>query len=181
MSSSEVTPLVLLDLASELPARTNEFSDGLPLERTPQAPPPPTPDEAFANGLAEGERRGREVAAKELAPVLARFQELSKAMADVRAQRLSEAEAEIVEVAAEATRRILHGELQQDGDVVVRMARACIAQAGDETPMTLHTSPEDTELLRVHLAELGADLAEPKWPTGLFTIGKLHTVVRSIT
>ena len=159
-SAAQARPLVLLDLQADLPARVDQFSEELTFEQTKEIVPEPTAAEAHAAGLAEGERRGREAAAKELAPVIARFGEVLRAMTDVRQQRLAEAESEIVEVAAEAARRILHGELSQDGDVVVRMARACIEEAGHEIPMTLHVAPADAELLRVHLAELGSELAD---------------------
>jgi flagellar biosynthesis/type III secretory pathway protein FliH len=118
------------------------------------------PEEAYRDGLAEGEQRGRESTLKELSPVLDEFRAIAKSMAIVREQRLLDAEAELVEVATEIARRILRAELQQRPEGVVELARECIAQAADEGVMRLRVAPADLELIRAHLAEVELDLAE---------------------
>jgi flagellar biosynthesis/type III secretory pathway protein FliH len=128
--------------------------------RLPTAPPI-SADEAFQNGLVEGEQRGRAAALKEFAPVLDELGKLAASMRDVRVQRLAAAEADLVDVAAEIARRILHGELQAGGDLAVRMARVVIAESRDaEGERVLHVAPSDVELLRTHLPELEVDLSE---------------------
>ncbi len=119
-----------------------------------------TPEQAYKNGIAEGERIGREATVKELAPVLDELNALASSMARVREQRLEEVEGELLGIATEIARRILRGELRQPGDAVVRMARACFLEMRDEGNAVLRVHPEDLELIRVHLVELEAELAD---------------------
>jgi flagellar assembly protein FliH len=123
-------------------------------------PPLPTPEEARREGFVEGERAGRAAAAKELEPVRAALALLARGVADARRQRIDAVEAELLEVARELARRVLHGELSQAEDVVLRMARACVTEARDQGPCTLLVAPADLALLRAHLPELEHELAE---------------------
>jgi flagellar assembly protein FliH len=166
MSSSErPQPLRLIDFGAKTPPperRAKSFAPCADFAQlgTPR-PPQPDPEELRRQALAEGEARGRAAAHKELEPTLARFAELLQSLCDARAQRLAAAEQDLLDVAAELARRILHGELRQGGDSALRMARACLQEAaGGEGALRLHVAPADAELLRSHLPELELDLAE---------------------
>jgi flagellar biosynthesis/type III secretory pathway protein FliH len=162
MSTSEPRQPELLDLRAKLPASpARGFVEQAQFERLSTAPPrTPSRDEIFQSGVAEGERLGRSAAMKELEPVIAELREIGRALAGVREQRLAAVEAELIEVATELARRILHGELAQPRDAVVRMARACVEEAADEGALVLRAAAADVELLRTHAAELAHDLAE---------------------
>jgi flagellar biosynthesis/type III secretory pathway protein FliH len=165
MSSSErPQPLRLVDfgLSPRPEPRGKTFTPASDLAQL-GAPRPPAPDleEVRAQALAEGEARGRAAARKELEPALARFEELLESLAQARAQRIAAAEQDLLDIAAELARRILHGELQQGGEGALRMARACLHEAAaSEGALRLHVAPADAELLRAHLPELQLDLAE---------------------
>ena len=163
MSSSEYFRRAsFVDLEQEIPASPREDfteqTDFPRLARTAQLEL--TPDEAYRNGLTEGEERGRTAAIKELEPVLAELRTLAVSMSAVRAERLNAAEGDLIQVATEITKRILRGELAQSEDVVLRMARACIEEAQGEAPLILHVAPDDVEMLRTRLPELELDLAD---------------------
>jgi flagellar assembly protein FliH len=163
MSSSDpLQRLTLVDLHSDPGPRPGAaFVEQNEFEQTAEIrPPTPTPEEAYQAGLAEGEGRGRAEAAKELQPVLARFEELMRSLGEVREHRLQEAEQELIEVATEIARRVLHAELQLETDAVVRLARACLQEAKEEGTRTLRVNPADAEMVRTHLPELELDLAE---------------------
>jgi flagellar assembly protein FliH len=163
MSSSRLLErLVLTDLTREAPpAQRAGFEERVEFDRIERGPIREiTPQEAYQSGLAEGERLGRQAATKELVPVIEELRALGRAMALVRAERLQAAEADVVCVATELARRILHGELAQDGDTVVRLARACIQEASQDGPAVLHVHPEDLDLVRTHAHELVLDLAD---------------------
>ena len=118
-------------------------------------------EEIFQNGLVEGEQRGRQAALKELEPVLEEFRAMARALACARKERIEQAQRELTDLGIEIARRILHGELQQPGDVAVRMARVCIEAAqGAEGVLTLHVAPADLELIRTHLPELEVELED---------------------
>ncbi len=163
MSSSEqLPPIALVDLDRDAtPAPGTEFTEQTEFERVDQIrPPTPTPEEAYQAGLAEGEGIGRSAAAKELEPVIGRFEELMRSLSYIRERRLEETERELVEVASEMAKRILHGELQLETDAVMRVARACLQEAKEEGTRTLRVNPTDAELVRTHLPELELDVAE---------------------
>jgi flagellar assembly protein FliH len=163
MSSSEqLPPITLIDLHRDTtPAEVTEFVEQTEFDRADQTrPPTPTPQEAYQAGLAEGESVGRSAALKELEPVIGRFEELMRSLAHIRERRLEETERELVEVAGEMAKRILHGELQLETDAVMRVARACLQEAKEEGTRTLRVNPTDVEMVRTHLPELELDLAE---------------------
>lgn len=163
MSTSESLPRAQLhSLQDELPEPTAEdFAEFAEHEWISTAPADvPTADEAYRNGFSEGEQAGRSAALKELEPIVAELSSITRSLAAVRALRLAEAESELIDVAREIAQRILHGELQQDGDSVVRLARACIQEASDDGELVLRAAPADLELLRTHAPDLEVDLAE---------------------
>jgi flagellar assembly protein FliH len=163
MSSSEpLPPIALVDLHRDEPgAAAPEFVEQTEFDSVGEArPPTPTPEAAYQAGLAEGERIGRSAASKELEPVIGRFEELMRSLAFIRERRLEETERELVEVASEMAKRILHGELQLETDVVMRVARACLQEAKEEGARTLRVNPADAEMVRTHLPELELDLAD---------------------
>ncbi len=163
MSSSEFLHRPeLVDLnESDAAATPQPFEERTEFERIEPGPAREiTPEQAYKNGFQEGERIGREAAHKELEPVLGELQAVAASMARVREQRLEELEGELLGISSEIARRILRGELQQPGDAVVRMAHTCIQEIRDEGGGVLRVNPQDLELIRVHLAELEAELAE---------------------
>lgn len=163
MSSSDHFPrLTLIDLQEQVPGNaTEDFTEQAEFPRlTSSREQSRSPEEAHRAGLEEGEQRGRAAALEELEPVLEELRSLSRSMIQIREERLNDAESELVEVATEICRRILHGELTQADDVVLRMARACVEEAKAEESLVLRVAPADMELLRTHLPELELDLAE---------------------
>ncbi len=163
MSSSEYFRRpTWIDLQHEVPEPVHE--DFIEQTEFPQLAPSSeqelTPEEAYRNGLAEGEERGCAAALKELEPVIQELRALSASMTAVRQERLSAAESELIQVATEIAQRILHGELEQGSDVVLRMAHACVEEAKGEESLVLHVAPTDLELVRTHLPELELDFAD---------------------
>jgi hypothetical protein len=161
-SSSRLERPYLPDLHQELPAPTpQEFIETFQFDQVVRPELPPiSPEEAHRNGLAEGEELGRGAALKEMQPILEHFRSLTGSVAQLQQRFLADAEVELVRVATEIARRVVRGELQQENDTVVRMARICIQEAQPSDSATLYCAEADLELLRVHLADLESELAE---------------------
>ena len=163
MSSSEPTAFELPDLRQPERAQSGrafvETNDFQHVESS--AVRPRTAEEAYADGIAEGEARGRAAMQKELEPVLEELRAIGQAMAAVRSERLAQTETELTELAAQITRRILTAELSQNPDAVVRLAQACVDEARErDGQMRMRVSPGDLERVRVHLPELQLDLVD---------------------
>jgi flagellar assembly protein FliH len=157
---SDTRAVALPDLRGELrPPPAPAFEPGS-FEAIAARAPRLSADDAYAQGLAEGERRGRDEAVKELVPVIAELREIARALGSVRSRRLAELERELVDLACELARRVLHGELALGGDAVARLARALIEAAADEERLVLRCAPSDVDLLRAHATELELDLAD---------------------
>lgn len=161
-SSEYIRALELPDLAEDLPeAETSPFEEHSEFERMSRTiMREKTAQQAHREGFAEGEAAGRAAVHKELEPAMEEIRAAARSMAHIRQQRLADAEAELVDVAAEIARRILRSELAGAGDTVLHMARACIQEAADEGALTLLVAPGDVELVRAHLPELELDLAD---------------------
>ncbi len=162
MSSSEATAVTLPDLHGELraPAAAGTAFEPGNFEAVTTRAARRTPDEAHAQGLAEGERRGRDEAVKELVPVIGELREIARSLGTLRSQRLAELEGELTDLGCELARRVLHAELALGGPAVAQLARALIEAATDEERLVLHCAPGDVDLLRAHATELELDLAD---------------------
>lgn len=163
MSSSEAAPRVLPWRPPELGGGRGVAPSALPFEvaldvatLVTRPPDPPTPEEAYRRGLAEGERRGREAATKAVAPLVEMLEEL----ATIRERRLEALAEDLARLAAEIAERVLGEALALEPGRVVALARACIAAAGAATPKVLHVAAEDLERLRDALPELEGRAAE---------------------
>lgn len=152
----------LVDLQRQQPTVVpGQFSDQIEFEKlTGGSTRELTPDEAWRNGLAEGERLGREATLKEITPVLDELRAFARALAIVREQRLMDAEAELIDVATEIARNILHAELESNSEVVGRLARTCIEEAAGQSPLLLRAAPADVECVRRWVGDLELDLAD---------------------
>lgn len=145
------------------PVRARQFVEQREFERVERRPVREiSAEEAYAHGQTEGEQRGREAAARELLPAIAELQRVAASLTRVREQRLAELEDEIVDVATNVVRHVLRGELRQDSDTVLHMARACLSEAADQGELIVHVSPSDLELMRAHVPELEVDLGEAR-------------------
>jgi flagellar biosynthesis/type III secretory pathway protein FliH len=151
-----------VDLQRQQPlAQPGQFSEQIEFERQSGGKTRElTPEEAWRNGLAEGERLGRDAMLKEVTPVLDELRAFARALAIVREQRMLDAEAELIEVATAIARNILHAELESNAEVVGRLARVCIEEAAGESPLLLRAAPADLECVRRWVSELELDLAD---------------------
>jgi flagellar assembly protein FliH len=161
-SSSYVRRPELVDLRRQEPAVAAAlFSEQVAFEKLAGgAARELTPDEAYRNGLAEGEQRGREATLKEITPVLDELRAFARGLAIVREQRLLDVEAELLGVASELARRILRAELATDTEAAGRLARACIEEASGQGPLVLRAAAADLECVRRWVSELELDLAD---------------------
>ena len=156
-SSSHVEPARLPVLGTDKPAARSDAFVANPRLEVLRAPdgPPPTADEAYARGLAEGEQRGRDATRRELAPVVDRLSAIGRSLLAARREVLIQAERDIASVGHGLAREILHSELRIPSDVAVRLAQRCIEAACDEQgALTLHVAPQDLELVRTHIPAL---------------------------
>src|SRR6478672_9266596 len=97
--------------------------------------------EAFARGVAEGERTGEDIAFARLLPVVERLNHTIDEIASLRGRMLRQTEHAIVKLAIAMAERIVHREVQQDRELLLAMARIAVDQLGDRVVATIHLHP----------------------------------------
>ncbi|MGE3707701.1 MAG: FliH/SctL family protein, partial [Vicinamibacterales bacterium] len=138
-------------------------------EPGPPPPPAPGPDslaalgerEAFAQGYAQGERAGLEMATRQLAALRERLGRTLDELASLREDLTYRTERQVVDLALAVAARILHREVSLDRELLLVMARIAIDRLGDVTTATVRLHPED---------EAAARGGRDGWPGGSVSI-----------
>jgi flagellar assembly protein FliH len=118
-----------------------------------QAEPAPGPDhqarlaalerDAFAKGYAQGERAGVEAGAKRAEAMLRRVAQTLEQLSQLRRTIVRETEKQMVQLAIDLSRRIVHRELTLDPTLVAAMAHVAVDRLGESTPARIRLNPED--------------------------------------
>lgn len=103
---------------------------------------------AFAQGYAQGERAGVEVAARQLQAVHERLGQTIDRVAGLRETLTYRTEREVVELALAIAARILHREVALDRELLLVMARIALDRMGDSTAATIRLHPDDEAAAR---------------------------------
>lgn len=103
--------------------------------------------EAYAAGLADGERRGREEGiaetTSEIEPKLMFLDKLIKSVQEERESFFQENELHIVKLAIEIAKRIIQTELQQNPEILLYVVREAMRRVGDSGRIVARVHPED--------------------------------------
>lgn len=103
---------------------------------------------AFAQGHAQGERAGIDVAARQLHAVHERLGQTIERLSALREELTYRTERDVVELALAMTTRILHREVSLDRELLLVMARLALDRMGDVTTATIRLHPDDEAAAR---------------------------------
>ena len=117
--------------------------------------------EAFAQGYAQGERAGIDVAARQLQAVHGRLGQTIDQLLSLREELTYRTERQVVELALAMAARILHREVSLDRELLLVMARLAIDRMGDGITATIRLHPDD---------EAAARGERDSWPGGSVAI-----------
>ena len=102
---------------------------------------------AFESGFRQGEKAGGEIAEKKMEAVMRRYgdsiQELGKAKSGLYCQ----VEREVVRLAVEVAKKIVHREIQVDPEIVQTLVRVALDHAAERSVTTIRVSPIDHKFL----------------------------------
>jgi flagellar assembly protein FliH len=110
--------------------------------------------EAYAEGRAEGERDGVQLARAELADEMALLQQVLMESKSIRDRLLWAAEHEIVELVLDATRTVVGEHARLDPSLAVDTVERALQRAGAQNIIAVRIHPERHELIEAHLAEM---------------------------
>ncbi len=137
---------------------------------TAAAPPPPPPlmpaaapsavdlaqveKTAYQNGFVQGEKAGMAIAEKKIEASMRRYAEAILAIGQLRPQIYARVEREVVKLAIEVAKKIVHREIQVDHDIIQTLVRVALSHVAEKSAVTVHLHPVDYGFLLEHRAEL---------------------------
>jgi flagellar assembly protein FliH len=127
--------------------------------------------QALETGRREGEAAARQQFDAEVRDAVAQFAQAAVDVARSRAASIRRAESDIVQLAIEIARRILHRELSVDRSAVSALIRAALEKLVSQEVHRVRVHPEHEALVRECLKEAGRDggvevIGDPTQPRG---------------
>jgi len=118
---------------------------------------------AYQNGFVQGEKAGMEIGQQKAEVLMRRYSESIEELAKLRSSIYMRAEHEVVKLAIEVAKKIVHREIQVDKDIIQTLVRVALTHVSEKSAVTVHVSPQDYNYLLEHRAELaqteGRDIA----------------------
>jgi flagellar assembly protein FliH len=120
--------------------------------------------DAFARGLAQGEREGQETARAQIEQMTARLGRSLDELGALRTEIVRRTERQAVDLAMAIAKRMLARELHADPELLVALARVALDRLGEPVVATIRVSPEEFSTLaageaRDHCIEIVSDAA----------------------
>lgn len=166
----EAAPSLLPTASAALPASS-------PASQPPKQVPTPAPEEppkpavdlaqlertAYENGFKHGERAGMEIAEQKIEVVMRRYAEAILEVNGLRESLFARAEREVVRLALEVAKKIVHREVRIDNDIIQTLVRVALSHVSEKSAVTVRLNPLDYNYLLERRTELaqneGRDLA----------------------
>jgi flagellar biosynthesis/type III secretory pathway protein FliH len=118
---------------------------------------------AYENGFLQGEKAGLEIAEKKVEAVMRRYSESLLEVGKLRSFLYAQVEREVVKLAVEVAKKILHREINADPDIIQTLVRVALGHVAEKSAVTIHLNPADYSYLLEQRAELsqseGRDIA----------------------
>ena len=112
--------------------------------------------DAYEKGFKAGEEAGYAFGEQKAKLVVERIKGVLEELSNFRDKVLDNLEPEVVDLAFDVARKVLHSEIQTNRDVVVNIAREALKSVGNWKEINIRVSPLDYQ----YLMESGNDFAE---------------------
>jgi flagellar assembly protein FliH len=109
---------------------------------------------AFENGFHQGEQSGVAAAAQQMDELLKRQAESIAEIGKIKSILYSQAEREVVKLAIEVAKKIVHREIQVDRDIIQTLVHVALTHVAEKTPVTIHVNPVDYNYISERQTEL---------------------------
>lgn len=109
---------------------------------------------AYENGFAQGEKAGMEIAEGKTEVVMKRYAESIMELSKLRSALYARVEREVVKLAIEVAKKIVHREIQADQEIVETLVHVALSHVAEKSAVTVHLSPTDYNYLLEHRAQL---------------------------
>ncbi len=109
---------------------------------------------AYENGFLQGEKAGMEIAKQKTEAVMRRYADSILELGKLRSSLHTQAEHEVVKLAVEVAKKIVHREIQVDKEIIQTLVRVALSHVAEKSAVTVHLSPADYNYLLEQRAEL---------------------------
>ncbi|HYK88133.1 MAG TPA: FliH/SctL family protein [Acidobacteriota bacterium] len=129
-------------------------------EAAPEEPGVPSLDvaqvekTAYENGFRQGEKAGMEIAEKKVEAIMRRYSDTLMELGRLRAELYEQVEGEVVKLALEVAKKIVHREVQADKEIIQTLVRIALSHVAEKTAVTVHLHPTDYNFILERKAEL---------------------------
>ncbi len=120
--------------------------------KTPQDPHE-VEREAFEKGYAAGDRAGMQMAEKKVDAVLRRFGRSMEKLARLREEIIDRSERDLVALAVEIARKLVHREINLDKKIINTFVRIGLEKLNVDSKVTIHLNPSDFKQMEGNLPE----------------------------
>jgi flagellar assembly protein FliH len=109
---------------------------------------------AYENGFKQGENAGKEIAEQKIVAVMKRYSESILEVGRLRSSLYPQIEHEVVRLALEVAKKIIHREIHIDKDVIRTLVHVALSHVAEKSSVTIHLNPVDYGFLLEERAEL---------------------------
>jgi flagellar assembly protein FliH len=109
---------------------------------------------AFETGFAQGEKAGIEIGEKQIEATMGRYRESILELGRLRSSVYAQVEREVVKLAIEVARKIVHREIQVDKAIIQTLVRVALSHVSEKSAMTVRLNPVDYSFLLEQRNEL---------------------------
>jgi flagellar assembly protein FliH len=110
-----------------------------------QAPLDPAQIEkaAYEDGFRQGEKAGWEIAEKKAEVIMKRYADTIQEMGRIKPTLYAQVEREVVKLALEVAKKIVHREVQVDKEIVQTLIKVALSHVAVKSAVTVHLHPTD--------------------------------------
>jgi len=98
---------------------------------------------AYENGFRQGEKAGLEIAERKAEVLMRRYAEAIEEIAGLKPALYKQAEREVVKLALEVAKKIVHREVQVDREIVQTLISVALSHVAVKSAVTVHLHPAD--------------------------------------
>jgi flagellar assembly protein FliH len=133
-----------------------------PPTNEPAAPPSPVDvaeieKNAYENGFRQGEKAGMEMADKKVSALMRSYGDAILELGKQRSRLYAQVERQVVKLALEAAKKIVHREIQADKEIIQTLVKVALSHVAEKSAVTVHLHPIDYSYILDHRSELSGD------------------------
>lgn len=109
---------------------------------------------AYENGFRQGEKAGLEIAERKIEAVMRRYADTILELGKLKPVLYAQAEHEVVKLALEVAKKVVHREVQIDREIIQTLVRVALTHVTAKSAVTVHLNPADYSFMLEHRASL---------------------------